>query len=111
MLAVVECFVAQCGEMGLQAALECIHPAAGKAVVLFQGVWKKWQEKRQREQMRQEVEELAKMSAEKLAAEVREQLLLLAPDDPDARQALEQYITLIPAAVRQSFRRADDPSG
>jgi len=111
MLAIVECFVAQCGEMGLQAALECIHPAAGKAVVLFQGVWKKWQEKRQREQMRKEVEELAKMSAEKLVAEVREQLHLLAPNDPEARQALEQYVTLIPAAMRQSFRRADDPSG
>ncbi len=111
MLAVVECFLAQCAEMGVKAALECIHPAAGNAVVLFQGVWKKWQERRQRDQMRKEVEELATMSAEKLAAEVREVLHRIAPDDPDARQAIEQYVTLIPASIRQSCKRADDPSG
>jgi hypothetical protein len=111
MLAVVECFLAQCGEMGVKAALECIHPAAGKGVELFQGVWKKWQEKRQRDQMRKEMEELAKKTAEQLAAEVREKLHIIAPDDADARQALEQYVTLIPAAVRASCKRADDPSG
>lgn len=111
MLAVVECFLAQCGEMGVKAALECIHPAAGKGVELFQGVWKKWQERKQRDQMRKEMEELAKKTAEQLAAEVREKLHLIAPDDADARQALEQYVTLIPAAIRQSCKRAEDPSG
>ena len=111
MIVLLECFVAQVAEMGVKGALECVHPAAGKAVDLFRGVWQKWQARRQLDQMRRDVEDLAKLSAEQIAAEVAVKLNALAPNHSESTRDLELYVSLIPAAVRQSLKRLDDPAG
>jgi eukaryotic-like serine/threonine-protein kinase len=111
MVVLLECFVAQIAEMGVKGALECVHPAAGKAVDLFRGVWQKWQARRQLDQMRRDVEELAKLSAEQIAADVSAKLNELIPVPLEEARDLELYVSLIPAAIRQSLKRPDDPAG
>ena len=105
MIVLLECFVAQVAEMGVKGALECVHPAAGKAVDLFRGVWQKWQVRRQLHQMRRDVEEMAKLSAEQIAVEVTTKLNELTPVTLEFARDLELYVSLIPAVVRQSLKR------
>jgi serine/threonine protein kinase len=111
MIALLECFVAQVAEMGVKGAMECVHPAAGKAVDLCRGVWQKWHERRKLDQMRAEVAKLAQMTADQVAAEVRAELNRLAPDQPQAVVDLELYLSMMPGVIRQSLKRADDPDG
>ena len=43
MLGLLQAFVEQVGHMGVKGLAEAVHPAAGMAVDLFGGVWKRWQ--------------------------------------------------------------------
>jgi tetratricopeptide (TPR) repeat protein len=75
-------------------------------------VWKWWSKERDASQRRQDLAAVALASP----AEVRVQAALvvqeLALDRPgETRQALEIYLSLIPAQVRKSLRRPADPSG
>ena len=69
MIGLLQAFVEQVGHMGVKGLAECVHPAAGKAVDLFGGVWRRWQLNRHRKQMRDEVEAMAKMLDSYRAAE------------------------------------------
>jgi serine/threonine protein kinase len=111
MVALLECFVAQVAEMGVKGAVECVHPAAGKAVDLFRGVWQKWRERRRLDQMRDEVAKIAQMTADQVVTEVRATLDEAVPGRHEMKREIELYLSLLPGAVRQSLKRADDPTG
>ena len=111
MLGLMQAFVEQVGHMGVKGLAEAVHPAAGKAVDLFAGVWKRWQRIRQRQQMRDEIEALAQSTAAQVADEVREQLQDSFPDNPALRSEVEIYLSLVPAALRASLKRPADPTG
>ena len=78
---------------------------AGDAFRLFR-------EKRRADQLRSEVSAAAAASAEearRIAAEVAQDVAAAGP--PEDRLTLELYLTQVPAAVRASLKRAEDPSG
>ncbi len=111
MLGLLQAFVEQVGHMGVKGLAEAVHPAAGKAVDLFGGVWKRWQLIRQRQQQRDEIEAMAKMTAAQVADEIRAQLTASIPDNPALRGEVELYLSLAPAAMRASLKRPADPTG
>ena len=97
MIGLLQAFVEQVGHMGVKGLAEAVHPAAGKAVDLFGGVWKRWQLIRQRKQMWDEVEAMARMTAAQVADEVREQLKTAIPDNPALRSEVELYLSSPPS--------------
>ena len=74
--------------------------------------WEWWSKDRTAEQRRAEVEALAQAGM----AEVQQQAAFIvqevAPDKPLAvRQAVETYLTGVPASIRRTLRRPSDPTG
>ena len=82
-----------------------LFDVAGDAYRLFR-------ERRRADQLREEVSAAALASADdarRIAAEVAQEVAGAAPAED--RLALELYLAQVPAAVRASMKRADDPSG
>ncbi len=75
MLHLASAFIAELSEVGVQSIAEAIHPAAGKAVGFFRGVWQRYRGKQKRLDQKGEVERIARMTAAEVIAEVRPQLL------------------------------------
>jgi len=77
--------------------------------------WRRWKELNHgpaEPQLRRELELTAQASPEPFAAEVRQVVLQIAADQPPAvQQTLTDYLTLVPARLRQTFARQDDPDG
>lgn len=71
-----------------------------------------WRKERTPEQRRADVEALAQAPAAEVRGAVHDIVLELAADRPaEVRQALSLYLSLVPAAIRQSLRRPADPAG
>src|SRR5436190_8077407 len=71
-----------------------------------------WRKERTPEEQRQDVEALAQAQPAEVREAVKEVVAEVAGDQPLEMQfQLERYLTQVPAAIRQSLRRPEDPSG
>jgi LSD1 subclass zinc finger protein len=111
MIVLFQCVAEAVVAKGVKGLAEMV-PGGGYLYEVAQDALKRLRERRQLNQIRAEVLhaaqatfEEAKQTAEQVAQEV-------APAVPiEDRITLELYLTQIPGAVRQSLRRAEDPSG
>src|SRR5262245_51735263 len=77
-----------------------------------QDVWGWWSKDRTTEQCRAEVEAVVQAGAEEVRQQAAEIVLEIIPDQPlEVRQAVETYLTQVPASIRRSLRRSSDPTG
>lgn len=107
-------------ENGLKGLAEMV-PGGKFAYDVAESVWKKWKEKRQEQQLHDDVVKMAaakldesRAAAERVAREVFAGVpvgVSTAPPTPEEIIDLELYLTAIPDAVRQSLKRPDDPTG
>jgi len=75
-------------------------------------VWQWWGKGRSQEQLRQELQEVAQLPPAEAIGQARQAVAEEAKDKPETEQAaLTAYLSLIPAAIRQSQRRLNDPTG
>jgi serine/threonine protein kinase len=75
-------------------------------------VWEWWGKDRTADQCRVEVEAVAQAGAEEVRQQVAEIVQEVIPDKPlEVRQAVETYMTQVPASIRRSLRRSSDPTG
>ncbi|HEY7428853.1 MAG TPA: protein kinase [Gemmataceae bacterium] len=75
-------------------------------------VWQWWGKDRSPEQLRQELQEVAQLPAAEAASQAGRAVAEEAAQRPETeRAALTAYLSLIPAAIRQSQRRLSDPTG
>jgi serine/threonine protein kinase len=111
MFAVFECVALAIKKHGLRGLTEMvpggpyIFDVAGEALRLYR-------ERQKVKKLREEIAQLAAAGAEeakKAAEQVARQVVNEGP--VEERIALELYLTQIPGAVRQSLKRADDPTG
>jgi serine/threonine protein kinase/Flp pilus assembly protein TadD len=80
---------------------------------MAEGVWEWWQsESPTPEQKRADLEALAQAPIEEVREAVRTVVLEVAGESPStAQEALALYLSQIPAQVRKSLRRPEDPAG
>jgi serine/threonine protein kinase len=75
-------------------------------------VWQWWGKDRPAEQLLSEVQEVAQLPPAEVAAQAEQAVAEVAVGRPETeRVALTAYLSLIPAAIRQSQRRLSDPTG
>jgi hypothetical protein len=75
-------------------------------------VWEWWSKDRTTEQRRVEVEAVAQAGAEDVRQQAAEIVLEFISDKPlEVRQAVETYLTQVPASIRRTLRRSSDPTG
>ena len=67
-------------------------------------------EKKQ-DQLNADILEAAKMDFAEIQWQAVEIAAQVAPDDPEMRGHVERFVTLIPASIRATLRRPDDPTG
>jgi serine/threonine protein kinase len=71
-----------------------------------------WGKQKQEQERREELLAMAQATLREVTQQVAALVAELAGDQPEpARRALAAYLLQVPAAVRQTFRRATDPSG
>ncbi len=75
--------------------------------------WERWHAHRREAELRAELQQVAQQVTADQARRVAEQVSreVAAQLPAPARQALAIYLSLLPSAVRQSFKRPDDPTG
>jgi formylglycine-generating enzyme required for sulfatase activity len=75
-------------------------------------VWSSWSEARGELERRAELEALIQISFEEIGEIVAEVVKEIATDQPSTvRQALAGYLNQVPATIRHSLRRPEDPAG
>src|SRR5262245_16214413 len=88
---------------------ECLYDIAGDALQRYR---KRQQAQEQQQAVRREFEEAAQAKLEDFEQRMRQLAAEVAAEQPpQVREDLAQYLTLIPARLRQTFARPDDPSG
>lgn len=75
-------------------------------------LWQWWGKGRDGDQLRKELQEVAKLSPAEAARQAEQAVAEIAAGQPESEKvALVAYLSQMPAAIRQSQRRASDPSG
>src|SRR5215210_8033664 len=121
MLAFMKCVAEAVMENGVK-GLASLVPGGDFAFKVAEGAYKKYRERKKEADQRKEIEELAKTSFESAKQEaitaVREAAAEIARTNPQQaalsendRLQLELYLSQVPAAVQQSLKRPEDPSG
>ena len=98
-------------EKGLR-ALAGELPIAGSLVDIIADALKKRREREEKAEFREEIEQLARLNqedAKRIAADVAREVANREP--LEIQLQLENYLTQIPQALRQSLRRPEDPTG
>ncbi|MBA4066296.1 MAG: hypothetical protein C0501_21785 [Isosphaera sp.] len=73
--------------------------------------WRRFRGRKAAAEQRAEVQRIAQAAADEVRRAAAEAAREAFPDDREKALELELYLTQIPAAVRRSLRRTDDPSG
>jgi eukaryotic-like serine/threonine-protein kinase len=82
------------------------------AVGLAEDVFDGWRTERDERSRKLEVEAIAQATSEQVKQAVREAVELVASERAEAdREAVAVYLMHVPGAIRQTLRRASDPSG
>jgi hypothetical protein len=113
MFAFMKCLAEAIAENGVRGLAEMV-PGGKYACDVAELVWKKWRERRQRAEQIKELQEIANLSAEQareVAKEAAAEVVSAAGISAEDAIDLEIYLSAVPDAVRQSFKRPDDPSG
>src|SRR5437870_4826683 len=109
MLVFLKCVGQAIMEHGLR-GLAVMVPGGELAYDVAKAALEKYRGKRQAGELRVEIEELAQANyeqARQAAAQVAREIAPSAP--PEDIISLELYLSQIPASVRQSLKRAEDP--
>jgi TPR repeat protein/serine/threonine protein kinase len=113
MLAFLRCVAEAVVETGIGGLAQMV-PGGEYAYNVASSSWKKYQQLRQQQELRAEIEQLANTSFEAAREEavraVRESLGG-AEAKPEEIVGLELYLATIPESIRASLKRPDDPSG
>ncbi|AMV27965.1 Serine/threonine-protein kinase Pkn1 [Gemmata sp. SH-PL17] len=111
MLAVFECVALAVRDKGLRGLTELV-PGGPYIFEVAQHAYKMLRERQKAAELREEIAKVAAASAEeakKMAEQVAREVVNQGPIED--RLTLELYLTQMPGAVRQSLKRADDPTG
>ena len=73
--------------------------------------WRRFKLRKAQDAMRADIQNLAQAAADEVKQAAIDAARAAYPKDREKAAELELYLTQIPAAVRQSLRRQDDPSG
>ena len=109
-----ECVAQAVMENGIRGLAQMV-PGGAYACDVAEGAWKKYREKMQEQQLRDDIAQLAQVSLEdakrEAVAAIREVIGSGASPTDDEMIDLELYLSAIPDAVRQSLKRPEDPAG
>ncbi len=111
MIQLFHAFLDEVAHRGVKGLAELIAPQLGKAVDFFQGVREKYARRKALHDQKAEAEKIARMSAEQVVADIREEVARAFPDQPKLREELELYLSLVPGAVQRTLRGKHDPKG
>lgn len=84
--------------------------AAGLVAKIAFGAWKQWKDDKKQDKLNADVLDAAKKSfeeAKQAAIDVAKQVTT----DPELQGHVERFVTLVPASIRASLRRPEDPTG
>jgi formylglycine-generating enzyme required for sulfatase activity len=88
------------------------HSVADSLPEISDTVWNTWSYMFDAEQRQKEVETLLQVPADELREAISSMVLELLPSEPiEVRQTLISYLQLVPAGLRQAFRRPADAAG
>ncbi|MCE9568184.1 MAG: protein kinase [Planctomycetes bacterium] len=111
MFAVLECVAEAVKNKGFKGLCEFV-PGGGYLLDIAGDAYRIIRERKKEAALREELARIASVSAEEGRRAAEEVVRQVAKDaKPDEQLALELYLTQIPGAIRQSMKRADDPSG
>ncbi len=111
MFAIFECVALAIRDKGIRGLSELV-PGGSYVVEVAQQAYKLLRERQKVAELREEIAKVAAASTEeakKIAEQVARQVLN--EGSIEDRLTLELYLTQVPGAVRQSLKRADDPTG
>ncbi|MEJ5277344.1 MAG: serine/threonine-protein kinase, partial [Thermogemmata sp.] len=112
-LTILRCVGEAVGHKGLAALAASAIPLGGFLYEIAEDALERYRRRRQMEQFREDLQALVqaemaeiRQQAQEIAAEV------VPPGTPSQQQKqLELYLTMVPLAARQTFRRPEDPQG
>ncbi len=84
--------------------------AAGLVAKVAAAAWKEWREDKKQDKLNADVLDAAKKSfeeAKQAAIDVAKQVT----PDPELQGYVERFVTLVPASIRATLRRPEDPTG
>ncbi len=111
MFAVLECVAEAVKNKGFKGLCEFV-PGGGYILDIAADAYRIIRERKKEAALREELARIASVSAEEGRKAAEEVVRRVAKDaKPEEQLALELYLTQIPGAIRQSMKRADDPSG
>jgi serine/threonine protein kinase len=111
MFAVFECLAQAIKDKGLRGLCEMV-PGGPYVFDIAGHAYKLFNERRKNAALKEELAKIAAASSEEAKKAAEEAVKAIVPNAPvEERIALELYLTQLPGAVRQSLKRADDPSG
>jgi WD40 repeat protein/serine/threonine protein kinase len=111
MIVLFQCVAEAVMAKGVKGLVDLV-PGGGYLFDVAQESLKRLRERRQLNQLKAEIVHAAQASFEESKQTAEKVVQEVAPDLPiEDRITLELYLTQIPGAVRQSLRRAEDPSG
>jgi serine/threonine protein kinase len=111
MFAVFECLVQAIQDKGLRGLCELV-PGGPYVFDIAGHAYKLYRDRQKEGALREELAKIAAASAEQAKKAAEEAVKKVAPNLPiEERITLELYLTQLPGAVRQSLKRAEDPTG
>jgi serine/threonine protein kinase len=110
MVLFLQCVAEAVAEHGLR-GLAGVIPGGGAMFDIAAAVWQKYRERRNHAEQREEIQRLAEASNAEVKRAAEEAARKAAANQPEVLPALELFLTQIPATIRQSLKRSDDPSG
>lgn len=84
--------------------------AANVIAKIAANAWKEWRAEKKQNKLNADVLAAAKLNFEQAKQEAVE-IAKQVSSDPEVRAHVERFVTLVPACVRASLRRPEDPSG
>lgn len=106
----MRCLAEAVVENGFKGLAEMV-PGGKYAYDLAEGVWKKYRERLKEAEQRAELAKMAQATLEEAKAEAERIAREVTAAANEEIIDLEQYLTAVPDAVRQSLKRPEDPSG
>jgi WD40 repeat protein/serine/threonine protein kinase len=111
MIVLMQCVAEAVASKGLRGLLEIV-PGGGFLYDVASDAIRRMKERKRADELKDEVLKAAAASLDEAKAAAEKVAKEVAGNAPtEDRIALEMYLTQIPGALRQSLRRADDPSG
>lgn len=111
MVDLLRCVAEAVAEKGVR-GLADIVPGGGYVFDVAQRAWEKYRKRKDDAGRRAEIQELAAANFDEAKQAAIQAAMEVAMAEPvESRTILEQYLAGIPATVRQTLRRASDPSG